>query len=139
MRIDILLYFLALLLSTANSCNKVAEWVFKDFDKDTSIGRYKIANSFAGAATGNPLYASSQYYYLDYTYALDDPNIKKFNVHIDHNYGMQYNGQYSFHRFDNQGYNANGETTFFKRDTFDFFIQIWFYTCKTSNFVLFTL
>lgn len=100
----------------------MAEWIFKDFDKDQSIGRNKIANSFVSSGTGTPLYTDTSKMYLDYTYAVDDPVIGKFNVHVDHNYGMQYAGQYSFHRFDNTGDNADGETTFFKADTFDFFI-----------------
>eukprot|EP00352_Strombidinopsis_acuminata_P006183 CAMPEP_0176371168 /NCGR_PEP_ID=MMETSP0126-20121128/24507_1 /TAXON_ID=141414 ORGANISM="Strombidinopsis acuminatum, Strain SPMC142" /NCGR_SAMPLE_ID=MMETSP0126 /ASSEMBLY_ACC=CAM_ASM_000229 /LENGTH=74 /DNA_ID=CAMNT_0017730513 /DNA_START=74 /DNA_END=298 /DNA_ORIENTATION=- len=73
------------------ACDLVAEWIFKDFDKDWSIGMHKVANSYVNAA-GSPLYTSTNKMYLDYTYALDDPVIGKFNVHVDQNFGMQYAG-----------------------------------------------
>lgn len=92
------------------------EWQFKNYD---DVGIHQVSNSFNPGA-----------FDLDYTASTDDNTQNLFEVTTDNNFGMQYSGQYSYH---------NWNSLVVPQEHYNFFLQIFFYTCETRNFVLFSI
>jgi len=109
------------ILCASQAVAPLFEWRFKDYDANVAVTGPNMVEDVSASAAKK---------HLDYTYVTDDDVQNKFQVLTDFNFGMQYSGQYSFHKWGG---------LIVPDEDFNWMVQIWFYTCITEDFMIFSI